>query len=69
MLVFWGVLGCPAGTDRNDPKFVSWVDSPTNGERRIQPTFYRGELIYFTKVPAGHPIVGTWGERVRKKDG
>ena len=43
MLVFWGVLGCPAGTDRNDPKFVSWVVSPTNGERRIQPTLHRGK--------------------------
>ena len=37
-------LGCPAGTDRNDPKFVSWVVSPTNGER-IEPT-YIGVIIY-----------------------
>ena len=31
-------IGCPAGTDRNDPKFVSWVVSPTNGDD-LQPTY------------------------------
>ena len=50
------LLGCPAGTDRKDPKFVNWVKFHLLIGTDLQPTYIGVSYnLLILKVPAGHP--------------